>query len=53
MTMAFPTLFPDGVGDFYKARLRKVDVGEYLKHLLRFCGGRFTQQKIKYFRGSH
>lgn len=45
MTMAFPTLFPDGAGDFYQARLRKVDLGEYFKHLLRFRGGRFAQHK--------
>jgi hypothetical protein len=32
-TMAFPTLFPDGTGDFYQARLRKVNVGEYFKRL--------------------
>jgi len=43
--MAFPTLFPDGAGDFYQARLRKVDLGEYFKHLLRFRGGRFAQHK--------
>jgi hypothetical protein len=43
--MAFPTLFPDGAGDFYQARLRKVDVGEYFKHLLRF-GGEQPAQKI-------
>jgi len=45
MTMVFPTLFPDGAGDFYQARLRKVDLGEYFKHLLRFRGGRFAQHK--------
>jgi hypothetical protein len=45
MTMAFPTLFPNGAGDFYQARLGKVDVGEYFKHLLRFRGGRFTQHR--------
>jgi hypothetical protein len=45
MTMAFPKLFPDGAGDSYQARLRKVDVGEYFKHLLRFRGGRFAQHR--------
>jgi len=38
MTRAFPTLFPDGAGDFHQARLRKVDLVEYLTHLLRFRG---------------
>jgi ATP-dependent DNA helicase PIF1 len=45
MTMAFPALFPDGAGDFYQPRLRKVDLGEYFKHLLRFRGGRFAQHR--------
>jgi len=43
--MAFPTLFPDGAGDFYQAQLRKVDLGEYFAHLLWFQGGRFAQHK--------
>lgn len=43
--MAFPTLFPDGAGDFYQARLRKVEMGEYFHHLLRFQGGRFAQHR--------
>jgi len=45
MTMAFPTLFPDGAGDFHQARLRKVDLGQYFQHLLRFRGGRFAQHR--------
>ena len=45
MTRAFPTLFPDGAGDFYQARLRKVDLGEYFAHLLRFRGSRFAQHR--------
>lgn len=32
--MAFPSLFPDGAGEIYQARLSKVDIGEYFKHLL-------------------
>ena len=42
MTKAFPTLFPDGEGDFYQARVRKITLGEYFTHLLRFRGGRFA-----------
>jgi hypothetical protein len=45
MPLAFPTLFPDGAGDFYQCRLRKVDLGEYFKHLLRFRGGRLAQHR--------
>jgi hypothetical protein len=45
MIMAFPTLFPDGAGNFYQARLWKIDLGEYFNHLLRFRGGRFAQHK--------
>jgi ATP-dependent DNA helicase PIF1 len=45
MTMAFPTLFPDGAGDFHQARLRKVELGQYFQHLLRFRGGRFAQHR--------
>jgi ATP-dependent DNA helicase PIF1 len=43
--MAFPTLFPDGAGDFYQPRLRKVELGEYFDHLLRFRGARFAQHR--------
>jgi hypothetical protein len=51
MIMAFPTLFPEGAGDFYQARLRKVDIGQYFKHLLHFRGGRFASTGD--FHGSH
>ena len=43
--MAFPSLFPDGTGDFNQARLRKVDLGEYFQHLICFRGGRFAQHR--------
>lgn len=45
MTRAFPTLFPDGARDFYQARWKKVDLGPYFEHLLRFQGGRFAQHR--------
>jgi hypothetical protein len=41
--MTFPTLSPDGASDFHQARLRKVELGEYFNHLLRFRGGHFAQ----------
>ncbi|KAF5336454.1 hypothetical protein D9611_006665 [Ephemerocybe angulata] len=43
--MAFPTLFPDGKCDYYAPRARKVELGEYFAHLLKFRGGRFAQHK--------
>ncbi|KAJ3525773.1 hypothetical protein NMY22_g10434 [Coprinellus aureogranulatus] len=43
--MAFPTLFPDGKGDFYTPRIRQLTLGEYFPHLLRFRGGRFSRHK--------
>lgn len=43
--MAFPCLFPNGAGDFYKPRLRKVELGEYFTHLLRLQDGRFARHK--------
>ena len=35
MTQAFPTLFPDGDGDFYQTRTRKVSFGDYIQHLMK------------------
>ncbi|KAJ7576108.1 hypothetical protein C8J56DRAFT_1118194, partial [Mycena floridula] len=43
MTRAFPTLFPDGQGDFWANRLRKVELGDYFGHLMRFEGSRFAR----------
>ncbi|KAJ6473604.1 hypothetical protein C8R47DRAFT_716414 [Mycena vitilis] len=45
MTMAFPTLFPDGRGDFHQNRPHKVHFGAYLDHLIRFKGGRFARHR--------
>ncbi|KAJ7129856.1 hypothetical protein C8R43DRAFT_1134117 [Mycena crocata] len=35
MALAFPTLFPDGKGDFHEIRTTKVEFGEYMTHLMR------------------
>ncbi|PPQ85080.1 hypothetical protein CVT24_010166, partial [Panaeolus cyanescens] len=43
MPMAFPTLFPDGSGDFACPRPVTVTIVEYAKHLLRFHDHRFAQ----------
>lgn len=45
MTQAFPTLFPNGQGDFYQGRIRDVDLGDYFAHLLKFHDGRFARHR--------
>jgi len=42
---AFPSLFPNGTGDFHQSRIRKVELGEYFAHLLRFRDGRFARHR--------
>ncbi|XRB16748.1 hypothetical protein RI054_13g65920 [Pseudoscourfieldia marina] len=46
--MAFPTLFPDGKGDYFDDRGTFGDVGfaEYLEHLLHLRDGRFRRNKV-------
>lgn len=41
--MAFPTLYPTGQADFNTPRLRKVDLNDYIQHLMCFSDGRFGQ----------
>jgi ATP-dependent DNA helicase PIF1 len=43
LSMAFPTLFPDGSADFNQPHLHKVHLGDYFKHLLRYHDGRFAR----------
>ena len=45
MSMAFPTLFPDGSADFNQPRLHDVHLGDYFKHLLRYEDGRFARHR--------
>jgi len=50
MTRAFPHLFPTGQGDYSMARFRKVDLGDYLRHLIRFHDPRFREdERYLYF----
>jgi hypothetical protein len=42
MSMAFPTLFPDGRADFNQPRLHSVTLGDYFKHLHLYKDGRFA-----------
>ncbi|KAJ3817441.1 hypothetical protein EV361DRAFT_954941 [Lentinula raphanica] len=41
----FPTLFPNGGGDYHTPRMQKVDMGEYFDHLMRIHDGRFAQHR--------
>lgn len=45
MTKAFPTLFPNGEGDFYHAREHKISLGQYFSHLLQFWDEQFAHHK--------
>ncbi|KAI0690491.1 hypothetical protein BC835DRAFT_1212865, partial [Cytidiella melzeri] len=42
---AFPTLFPDGRGDYYQPRVHKVELGEYFSHLMLFEDGCFARHR--------
>jgi hypothetical protein len=41
--MAFPTLFPNGKGDWYDSRDRYVTLAQYATHMMRYHDGRFGQ----------
>ena len=43
LTMAFPTLFPDGAGDLSTPRLTGVTAAAYLHHLMLLEDGRFAR----------
>ena len=45
MSMAFPTLFPDGKADFNQPRLYDVHLSDYFKHLLLYKDGRFARHR--------
>ncbi len=45
MSMAFPTLFPDGKADFNQPRLHKIHLSDYFKHLVRYKDGRFARHR--------
>jgi len=42
ITMAFPTLFPTGEGDYLRPRPINIKPWEYFKHLIRYKDGRFA-----------
>ncbi|KAJ3454665.1 hypothetical protein MRS44_013265 [Fusarium solani] len=45
LTLAFPTLYPDGKADFVEPRLRSVTYQDYLAHAMRWQDGRFARHK--------
>ncbi|XP_044717958.1 ATP-dependent DNA helicase [Hirsutella rhossiliensis] len=45
LTLAFPTLYPDGKADFVEPRLRSIAYQDYLGHAMRWHDGRFARHK--------
>lgn len=45
LTLAFPTLYPDGKADFVEPRLRSITYQDYLAHAMRWQDGRFARHK--------
>ncbi|KAJ3455720.1 hypothetical protein MRS44_017202 [Fusarium solani] len=45
LTLAFPTLYPDGKADFVEPRLRSVTYQDYLAHAMRWQDGRFARHE--------
>jgi ATP-dependent DNA helicase PIF1 len=43
LSMAFPTLYPTGVADFFVPRQRSVTLPQYAEHLMRYRDGRFAK----------
>ena len=43
LSLAFPTLFPQGKAEFVTSRLRKVDYASYIERLLKYQDGRFAK----------
>jgi hypothetical protein len=43
LSLAFPTLYPQGKADFLEPRMRSVDYKVYIKHMLLYIDGRFAR----------
>ncbi|KAG4268366.1 hypothetical protein FPRO04_12472 [Fusarium proliferatum] len=43
LSLAFPTLFPTGEGDFVEPRQRSVTYSDYIERLMKFHDGRFAR----------
>lgn len=49
-SMAFPTLFPTGSGEYLAPRLRDVRLGDYMKHLINYSDDHFARHsRFRYF----
>ena len=49
-TMAFPTLFPYGKGDFDSKAGQKVSLTDYIKYIMQYTDGRFAKdERFRYF----
>ena len=50
MSLAFPSLFPTGKGDYVQPREREISYSDYLLHLMRYSDGRFaSHSRFPYF----
>ena len=50
MSLAFPSLFPTGEGDFVQPREREISYADYVVHLMRYSNGRFaSSSRFSYF----
>ena len=44
--MAFPDLFPGGIGDFHDKRQDPVDIAYWARHMMMYKDGRFMRHKM-------
>ena len=50
MSLAFPSLFPTGEGDYVQPREREISYSDYVLHLMRYSNGRFaSHSRFPYF----
>ncbi|KJK73873.1 hypothetical protein H634G_10851 [Metarhizium anisopliae BRIP 53293] len=49
LSLAFPTLYPDGKADFAEPRLRTITYQDYLAHAMRWRDGRFARHRTSPF----
>jgi hypothetical protein len=45
ITRCFPTLFPNGSGDFYQPRPESIELSEYFQHLMCYKDDRFARRR--------
>ncbi|KAF1949335.1 hypothetical protein CC80DRAFT_510570 [Byssothecium circinans] len=42
LSLAFPTLYPNGIGDYMQPRMREVAYADYVQHMISYKDGRFA-----------